>query len=86
MNDCILIFDSYISRFYSTIKTMDVSIQIKRLKFAQNTIIIDCKTERDKLFPFHTKEIHLRVKSRRHINLKFSKDFADIRINNKTFA
>ena len=41
---------------------MDVSIQIKRPKFAQNTIMIDCKTETDKLFPFHTKEINLEGK------------------------
>ena len=65
---------------------MDVSIQIKRLKFAQNTIMIDCKTETDKLFPFHTKEINLRVKSRRHINLKKFKDFAEISIITMTFA
>ena len=55
---------------------MDVSIQIKRLKFAQNTIMIDCKTEIDNFFPFHTKKINLRVKSRRHI--KNFKDFAEI--------
>ena len=36
---------------------MGVSIQIKRLKFAQNTIMIDCKTETNKFFPFHTKQI-----------------------------
>ena len=63
---------------------MDVSIQIKRPKFAQNTIMIDCKTEIDNFFPFHTKKINLRVKSRRHI--KNFKDFAEISIITITFA